>query len=147
MVFLATGFGIGFAPQAPGTFGSLLGLPLAWGIWQLPTWGRYAAPAVCFAIGIPICGITARRMGLKDPGAVVLDEIAAFSVVFLLVPVNLVTAIAGFSLFRLFDISKLWPASQLERLPGGLGIMADDYAAAVYAGALLWLIARWLPLG
>ncbi len=147
MVFLATGFGVGFAPKAPGTFGSLLGLPLVWGIQQLPIWGQYVAPVACFAIGVPICGIAARRMGLKDPGAIVFDEIAAFSVVFLLVPINLVTAVAGFALFRLFDISKPWPASQLEKLPGGLGIMADDYAAAVYAGALLWLIARWLPLG
>src|SRR5437016_4747688 len=108
MVFLATGFGIGFAPQAPGTFGSLLGLPLAWGIQQLPIWGQYVAPAVCFAVGVPICGIAARRMGVKDPGAIVFDEIAAFSVVFLFVPLHIATAVVGFLLFRLFDISKLW---------------------------------------
>lgn len=147
MVILATGFGVGFVPKAPGTFGSLWGLALAWGIQHLPAWGQYAAPVVCFAIGIPICGIAARRMGLKDPGAIVFDEIAAFSVVFLFVPINLVTAVVGFVLFRLFDISKPWPVKQAEKFPGGLGIMADDFAAAVYAGGLLWLIARWLPLG
>jgi phosphatidylglycerophosphatase A len=146
-VFFATGLGVGFVPKAPGTFGSLLGLPLVWGLQHLPVWGQCLAPAVCFAIGIPICGIAARRMGLKDPGAIVFDEIAAFSVVFLLVPITLVTAIAGFVLFRAFDIAKPWPANRLEKLPGGLGIMADDFAAAVYAGGLLWLIAHWLPLG
>ena len=147
MAILATGFGVGSIPTAPGTFGSLWGLPLVWGLQQLPPWGQYAAPIVCFAIGIPICGIAARRMGRKDPGAIVFDEIAAFPVVFLLVPINTVTAVVGFALFRLFDISKPWPAKRLERLPGGLGIMADDFAAAVYAAGLLWLIARWLPLG
>ena len=147
MVLLATGFGIGYAPFAPGTFGSLLGLPLVWGIQQLPIWGQMAAPVVCFALGVPICGIAARRMGLKDPGAIVLDEIAAFSVVFLLVQISLVTAVLGFALFRLFDISKPWPVKPLEKLPGGLGIMADDFAAAVYAGGILLLIAHWLRLG
>jgi phosphatidylglycerophosphatase A len=147
LAFLATGFGAGFVPKAPGTVGSLLGLPLVWCIQQLPHWGQYAAPAICFAIGVPICGIAARRMGLKDPGAIVFDEISAFSIVFLLVPINLVTAAIGFILFRLFDIWKPWPANRLEKLPGGLGIMADDFAAAVYAGGLLWLIARGLALG
>src|SRR5262245_27650800 len=106
MVVLATGFGVGFAPKAPGTFGSLLGLPLVWGIQQLPAWAQYAAPFVAFAAGVPICGIAARRMGLKDPGAIVFDEIAAFTVVFLLVPISLTTAAIGFTLFRVFDIVK-----------------------------------------
>ncbi|MBI3860919.1 MAG: phosphatidylglycerophosphatase A [Planctomycetia bacterium] len=147
MVFLGTGFGVGLAPKAPGTFGSLLGLPLVWGIQQLPGWAWYVAPFVAFALGIPICGIASRRMGLKDPGAIVFDEIAAFTVVFLFVPISLATATIGFVLFRVFDIAKPWPAKRLEALPGGVGIMADDFAAAVYAGSLLWLIARWLPLG
>jgi phosphatidylglycerophosphatase A len=147
LVILATGCGIGLIPWPPGTFGSLLGLPLVWGIQHLPVWGQLVAPVLCFLIGVPICGIAARRMGLKDPGAIVFDEIAAFSVVFLLVPVNVYTAVIGFALFRLFDITKPWPAKRLEMLPGGWGIMADDFAAAVYAGGLLWLIARWLPVG
>ena len=141
------GCGLGLAPVAPGTFGSLAGLPLAWGMWQLPEWGRLLAPLLCFAVGVPICGFAARRLGLKDPGAVVFDEIAAFSVVFLAVEMNLATGVLGFVLFRVFDILKPWPVRQLERLPGGWGIMADDFAAAAYAGGILWLIARWLPLG
>ena len=142
-MFVALGFGLGLAPFAPGTFGSLLGLPLAWGIQQLPEWGQWLAPLVCFLVGVPICGIAARGMGLKDPGAVVFDEIAAFSVVFLAVKIDLLTGILGFALFRIFDIAKPWPVRQLERLPGGWGIMADDFAAAAYAGGILWLVARW----
>lgn len=146
VLFVATGCGLGMIPFAPGTFGSLLGLPLAWGIELLPLWGRVAMPFVLFAIGVPVCAAGATILKLKDPGPVVFDEIAAFSVVYLAVPMNLKTAIAGFVLFRIFDIVKPWPARQLERLPGGVGIMADDYAAGGYAGVLLWLLNRWLPL-
>src|SRR5436190_5590951 len=133
VVFVALGGGLGLVPFAPGTFGSLAGLPLAWGIQQLPDWGQWLAPLVCFLVGVPICGMAARGMGLNDPGAVVFDEIASFSVVFLAVKINLTTAVLGFVLFRIFDITKPWPAKQLERLPGGWGIMADDFAAAAYA--------------
>jgi len=146
LLLVATGFGLGLIPFAPGTWGSLLGLPLAWEIEQLPFWARIAMPLVLFAIGVPVCAAGARLLRLKDPGPVVFDEIAASSVVFLGAPVNLKTAIAGFVLFRIFDITKPWPARQLERLPGGVGIMADDYAAGAYAGVLLWLLNRWLAL-
>jgi phosphatidylglycerophosphatase A len=146
-VVLATGFGIGFVRIAPGTFGSLLGLPLAWLIQQLPAWAQWGAPAILFVIGAPLCGRAALRLRKKDPGEIVLDEIAAFSVVFLFIPFSLASAIGGFSIFRLFDITKPWPARRLEMLPGGWGIMADDYAAAVYSAGLMWLIARWWPLG
>jgi phosphatidylglycerophosphatase A len=95
-----------------------------------------------FLIGIPICAGGARLLGLKDPGAVVFDEIAAFSVVFLFVPFTWWTTVAGFLMFRLFDIWKPWPARRLERLPGGLGIMADDFVAGFYASACLWLLVR-----
>ena len=147
VVLLATGLGLGLIPWAPGTFGSLLGLPLAWGLQHLPDWMRYLAPVFCYLAGVPICSRAAKRMGLKDPGSVVFDEIAAFSVVFLAVPVTFASAICGFVLFRLFDITKPWPARRLEMLPDGWGIMADDFAAGVYAGFVLWLIARWVPLG
>ncbi|HEY2249538.1 MAG TPA: phosphatidylglycerophosphatase A [Planctomycetaceae bacterium] len=147
IMFVALGCGLGLVPFAPGTFGSLAGPPLAWGIQELPEWAQWLAPLVCFLVGVPICGIAARGLGLKDPGPVVFDEIAAFSVVFLGVHVNAKTAVLGFVLFRVFDITKPWPARQLERLPGGWGIMADDFAAAAYAGGILWLIAWWVPLG
>src|SRR5262245_53298838 len=144
VLLIATGLGLGFVPFAPGTFGSLAGLPVAWGLHFLPLWGQVAAAIVFFLIGIPICAGGARLLGTKDPGPVVFDEIAAFSVVFLLVPFTWRTAIAGFVLFRLFDIWKPWPARRVERLPGGLGIMADDLVAGFYACAALWLLFRWI---
>jgi phosphatidylglycerophosphatase A len=146
-LLIATGLGLGLVPIAPGTIGSLAGLPLAWGLHFLPLWGQVVAAVFCFLIGIPICAAGARLLGTKDPGPVVFDEIAAFSVVFLLVPFSLLTAIPGFLLFRLFDVWKPWPARRLERLPAGLGIMSDDFAAALYAATGLWLIDRCFPLG
>jgi phosphatidylglycerophosphatase A len=147
VLLIATGLGLGFVHFAPGTIGSLAGLPVAWGLHFLPLWGQVAAAVFFFLFGIPICAGGARLLGTKDPGAVVFDEIAAFSVLFLLVPFGIAPAVAGFVLFRLFDVWKPWPARRLERLPGGLGIMADDFAAALYAAASLWLIDRYFPLG
>lgn len=138
--------GLGLVPWAPGTFGSLLGLPLAWELGHLSFWVQIVAAVAIFLAGIPICQRGAKVLGLKDPGAVVFDEIAAFPVMFLFVPFHLGTAILGFLLFRLFDITKPWPARRLEMLPGGLGIMADDLIAGIYAGVAVWGIDRWLAL-
>jgi phosphatidylglycerophosphatase A len=153
-VFLATGLGAGFFPVAPGTVGALWGVPLAWGLEHLAYRTSLATPypAVCHAAaivaicaaGIPVCTVAARRLGKKDPGSIVLDEIASMPIAFYLIPItNWKIAAAGFVLHRLFDVTKPPPARQLERLSGGLGIMADDWAAAVYANvalrALLWL--------
>jgi phosphatidylglycerophosphatase A len=134
-------------PRAPGTWGSLVGLPLAWSVGQLPPTWQGVAAVLLFLIGIPICERGARLLRAKDPGAVVFDEMAAFPVIFLFISFQPATAIAAFLLFRLFDISKPWPCRQFERLPGGLGIMADDLVAGLYTGAVLWSVARWLPLG
>jgi phosphatidylglycerophosphatase A len=118
-----------------------------WGIQHLAVpLAEPLAAVILFLIGIPICSAGARLLAAKDPGAVVFDEIAAFPVLFLGMPLNLATGAMGFVLFRMFDVWKPWPASRLEHLPGGLGIMADDCAAAVYAAAGLWLIDWWLPL-
>jgi phosphatidylglycerophosphatase A len=152
--FVATGFGAGFFPFAPGTVGALWGLPLAWGLQELvevcprigigPTCAALieaaAIATICF-VGIPICTIAARRLGgVKDPGSIVFDEIASLPIVFYLIPIaNWKIAAAGFVLHRLFDITKPPPARQLERLPEGLGIMADDWAAAAYANLVLRL--------
>jgi phosphatidylglycerophosphatase A len=138
---LATGFGVGYIPVMPGTFGSLLGLPLAWFLGTL-TWPAGYTAALEGAIilaGIPICGRAARHLGRPDPGSVVYDEIAALPLVFLLHPLSLTTAIGGFLWFRVFDIAKPWPVRKLERLHGGLGIVADDVMAAAYAATALWL--------
>lgn len=131
-------------PWAPGTFGSLLGLPLAWGLGHLSFWAQVAAAVTIYLVGIPICERGAQLLGLKDPGAVVFDEIAAFPVLFLFVPFSARSAVAGFLLFRLLDITKPWPAGRLERLPGGLGIISDDLIAGIYAGGAVWCLDRWL---
>ena len=146
LLVLATGLGLGYAPVAPGTVGSLLGLPLAWGIQQLPPWGQPVVAVALFLVGVPICAAGARLLGSKDPGAVVFDEIAAFSVLFLGVQFSAVSGLLGFLLFRAFDVSKPWPVERLERLPGGWGIMADDFAAALLAGILLRCVDWIFPL-
>jgi phosphatidylglycerophosphatase A len=147
-VIVATGLWIGRIPIAPGTFGTLLGLPLAWGISFIPSFWLQAVViiAIC-AVGVPICTLAARRLGgTKDPQQIVFDEIAAVPITFFLVSHDTIqhplVLLAGFVLFRLFDITKPPPARQLEHLPTGLGIMADDWAAGVFAcvalHAILW---------
>ncbi len=138
----ATGFGLGYVPRGPGTAGSLLGPPL---IWALGTDGRYPlwtalAGVIAFMIGIPICDAGIRLLQRKDPPHVVFDEIVAFFWVFLLTPINPGTAVIGFLLFRIFDIIKPWPIRRIEWLPGGLGVMADDVVAGLFAGGVLAVI-------
>ena len=155
LVTLGTGLGIGFAPFAPGTFGSLLGPPLVWGVLQigLPTAAVLGIAIVFIAMGIPICTAASVALGKHDPGQVVYDEIAAFWIVFLphIVfgkPIGWLATIGGFAFFRVFDIAKPWPVCRLEKLPDGLGIMADDLAAGVFAAACLFaleeVVARFL---
>ena len=91
-----------------------------------------------FAIGVPICNRATAVLKAKDPGCIVFDEVAAFPQVFAVVEVTWLSAAIGFAWFRLFDISKLWPGKRLEQLPGGLGVMADDTIAGMYAGVALW---------
>ncbi len=144
-VWLATGFWIGLIPFAPGTWGTLWGIPLAWGISRLPAvWMQLAIIAAICVAGIPLCTAAARRLGgRKDPGSIVFDEIASLPITFFLIPLNGPWVIvAGFLLHRLFDITKPPPARALERLPEGLGIMADDWIAGLYSNlalhALVW---------
>jgi len=145
-VWLATGLGIGLMVPAPGTIGGLWGVPLVWAIAQFPRWeAQLIALVVLELVAVAVCTRAARALGpAKDPQAVVLDEIAALPIVFLGAPLGGPAVwIAGFLLFRLFDITKLAPARQAERLPEGWGIMADDWVAGVQACAalhvLLWL--------
>jgi phosphatidylglycerophosphatase A len=121
-------------------------LPVAWGLSQLTQIGQYAAAAIVFAIGVPLCGRGAQLLHAKDPRSVVFDEIAAFPVMFLFAPFGLETAALGFMLFRLFDVAKPWPCRRAEELPGGWGIMVVDLCAGLYAGAVLSCIARWFAL-
>jgi phosphatidylglycerophosphatase A len=152
-VVLATGFWLGRSPIMPGTVGAVLGLPLAWAISLIPQLAIQiiVIAAIC-AVGIPICTAAARKLGgLKDPGCIVFDEIASLPITFFLVPLaahpnRWIVLAVGFVLHRFFDITKVPPADQLERLTEGLGIMADDWAAGIYSclalHAILWM--GWL---
>lgn len=149
-LWFGTGLGVGFIRYAPGTFGTLWGLPLAYAILHLPhpIWQLLVATSLCL-IGVPVCGMAATELQMKDPGPVVWDEFTALPIVFLgLTP----TAFSrpwipclGFALFRLFDISKFPPGRQFERLPHGWGIMCDDIAAACYGWLTLWLLLKFFP--
>ena len=159
-VWLATGLGVGLWAPAPGTAGAALGSLLAWGISYLPgqAWQIVAIVALNLA-GIPLATAAGRALGgKKDNQAIILDEITSMPIVFLLTPLTgwanggWAIGLAGFCLHRLFDITKPPPARQLERLSEGLGVMADDWAAAAYACVtlygLVWLT-HWagVPLG
>lgn len=133
---LATSAGIGYLPFAPGTFGSLAGL-LIW--WLLP--GSAAIQlgfiAGLFVLGSWSAGIAERHFGSTDPGPVVIDEVMGMLITLFLNPVGWAGATLGFLLFRASDIIKPYPSNRLEGLHGGLGVMADDAMAAVYANLAL----------
>lgn len=145
-VWLALGFGAGLSRFAPGTVGSLWGPVLVWGLTLagISGWWHIPVAVVLFLVGVPICACGADYFGRKDPGGVVFDEIAPFPLMYVVVPFSLSTAIAGFLLFRFFDIVKFWPIRRFERFPGGWGIMIDDTLAALQAAVVLKLIAHWL---
>jgi phosphatidylglycerophosphatase A len=134
---IATGLGSGYSPFAPGTAGSAVGLLLFWPLAGRPPAQVLTATAVLVLIGTLAAHHAARRLGEKDPGLVVVDEVAGQWVSLLLLPFTFGTAMVAFFLFRLMDVLKPWPARDLERLPGGLGIVADDIMAGVYANLLL----------
>lgn len=141
-LLLAEGGGLGCLPVAPGTFGSLAGLPLGWLLWhwQVPVPFRLALWLAMFLVGIPLCQRAAVLRGKKDPGSVVWDEITAFPLIFSMIQDSWMMLVGGFLLFRVFDVAKPWPVKRFEQLPGGLGIMADDQIAALYAGAVLLVL-------
>ena len=130
---LATGFGAGYSPVAPGTAGSLVGLLLFWPLARLPWLAQAGAATGVFFVGVWASGALARRLGRKDPGLAVIDEVVGQWVTLLALPFTPLTAVLGFVLFRVFDVLKPWPARALEALPGGWGIVADDVAAGIYA--------------
>jgi phosphatidylglycerophosphatase A len=130
----------------PGTVGTLLGIPLVLALARIDSpFAQSAAIVLIAAAAVPICTAAARQLGAsKDPGAIVLDEIVSLPIVFFLVPRDLVETVwvlvVGFVLHRFFDIVKLFPCRTLERLPEGLGIVADDVMAAVYGCLALHLV-------
>jgi phosphatidylglycerophosphatase A len=136
---LATWFGVGLIPIAPGTWGSLAALPFAWAISRV--WGATGlaiAVAIVFFIGWWAAATVTKASGIKDPGSVVIDEVAGQWLVLLAAPRDPLTWLVAFLLFRIFDIWKPWPVRWADRdITGGLGVMLDDLLAAVYAALVL----------
>ena len=154
-VILATCWWIGRIPFAPGTFGAAAGIGLSVLLGRLggPAWTEAAVVALLCLVGIPICGLAARRMGRGgDPGAIVWDEMASVPAGLLVVPAagrSAAVLLAAFLLHRLFDIWKPFPCRQLDRLHGGFGIVADDLGAAAWMaiGLMALSASRLLPPG
>ncbi len=142
--FLALGFGAGLAPFAPGTFGTLVAIPIAHGLRHVTGDLGYAlAVALLFAAGAWASAVTSRHLGVADHGAIVVDEVVAFLAVLFFTGLEPFREIAAFLLFRLFDIVKPPPARAIDRhWHGGLGVMADDVVAAGYALLAFALIVR-----
>lgn len=148
-VFLATAGYTGYFPIAPGTVGSAVGLV----VYGLVRWSQSPlAPLTevllilaIFAAGVWAATTAERHFGGIDPGPIVLDEVVGMLITFVFIPVGLSAAIAGFFLFRIFDIVKPFPARRLEALHGGVGVMADDAMAAIYANLSLRLLMTIFP--
>lgn len=139
--FFALGFGTGLAPKAPGTFGTIAALPILWLLADV-TLPYYLVVTFLFSIaGIFICDYTAKRVGVHDHPAIVWDEVVGYLITMILTPISLTTLVAGFLLFRFFDILKPWPISWLDKhCHGGLGIMLDDIVAGLMALVVMHLI-------
>jgi phosphatidylglycerophosphatase A len=141
IVFLASGCGIGFAPYFPGTLGTLIAIPLALVLNRFAAVHLTASAAaltglIVFAIWVS--QMAANILQAKDPQIIVIDEIAGFAVAAFLTE-TLSGLILAFVLFRFFDIAKVFPASKLEQLPGGAGIVLDDIMAGIYTFLILRL--------
>lgn len=148
-VFLATVGYSGYFPIAPGTVGSAAGLI----VYALVWWTQSPVLEVglivgLFAVGVWAGTVAERYFGGIDPGPIVLDEVVGMLITLAFIPVGLSGALAGFVLFRIFDVIKPFPAGRFERLHGGLGVMADDAMAAVYANLSLrlaiWMLPGWM---
>ena len=145
-VFVATVGYIGYAPVAPGTFGSAAGLALfvllrAIGL----PWLEPVVIAAIFVAGAWAGNVAERYFGGIDPGPVVIDEVLGMLITLMFVPVSWVGALIGFLVFRVLDVVKPWPARQMEALHGGVGVMADDAMAAVYGNIIMWLAVWYGP--
>ncbi|HUZ45035.1 MAG TPA: phosphatidylglycerophosphatase A [Terriglobia bacterium] len=146
-VWIGTVAGTGYFPYAPGTVGSAVGIGLVAAFGAIPVAQAWRAvllglgAGAIFAVGVWSAGGCEKFFGRTDPGQVVIDEVVGQAVAFLLVPhASWKLLLAGFALFRLFDITKPFPASRAERLPAGWGIMVDDVVAGIYA----MIVMAWL---
>ena len=140
--WLAVGFGSGLAPKAPGTAGTLIAIPLYLLVNELVLWQYIAILITGFVVGVWICDVAARQLGVHDDPSIVWDEIIGFLITMIAAPVGWLWIVIGFVLFRFFDIVKPWPIRMIDqRVSGGMGIMLDDVLAGIYALVCLQLLA------
>ncbi len=146
--WIASGFGAGLSPLAPGTVGSAVALlPYLW-LRELPLWGYLGVVLAVFVVGVLVSHLLVARLGAEDPGYIVIDEFVGQWLALAFAPAGWIWIVAGFLLFRLFDVWKPWPVSWADRnVGGGLGVMLDDALAGVLAAAVLaglaWSAARF----
>jgi phosphatidylglycerophosphatase A len=140
---LAFGFGSGLAPKAPGTFGTLVAVPIYLLMQDLPMLVYLGLVLAGSLLGIWVCGQTSKDLGVHDHGGIVWDEIIGYLLTMALAPAGWVWIVIGFLLFRFFDILKPWPIRWFDQqVAGGLGIMLDDLLAGVYAALVMLLLER-----
>jgi phosphatidylglycerophosphatase A len=138
---IATGFGLGYLPKAPGTWGTLLALPVHYLIVKLPSPGYAVAIAIISFIAVITAGAAEKITDKPDPGIVVIDEVAGMLIAMIAIPAHPVAWLLAFILFRFFDILKPFPVNFFDqRFHGGLGIVLDDLMAGFYALAAMQLL-------
>jgi phosphatidylglycerophosphatase A len=144
--FLSLGFGSGLSPYAPGTMGTLIAIPLYLLLSQLELFAYLLVILSGFILGVYLCHYTSKALGVHDHAGIVWDEIIGYWITMIAVPaINWQWILAGFVLFRFFDIVKPWPVKLADkRVPGGFGIMIDDVLAGLYAFSciqIFWIFA------
>jgi len=145
-VFIATCAYVGYAPVAPGTFGSAIGLAVFYVVrQQRSTTVEVAAIVALAAVGLWSATEAEHHFGGIDPGPVVIDEVVGMLITLAFIPVNMAGAIVAFLIFRFLDVVKPWPARRLEQLPGGFGVVLDDMMAGVYGNVMMWGLVSLLP--
>ncbi|MET0070467.1 MAG: phosphatidylglycerophosphatase A [Candidatus Thiodiazotropha sp.] len=138
---LAFGFGSGLLPKAPGTFGTLVGVPLYLLMQPLPLPLYILLVGLGFVAGLWLCQRAAEDLGVHDHSGIVWDEIVGYLAAMTFAPAGWIWIVIGFLLFRLFDIFKPWPIRWIDRrVKGGLGIMLDDLAAGIYSAGVISLL-------
>jgi len=140
-LFLATGFGVGYSPVAPGTLGTLIAIPVYYFLSEIPSPLNEITLIGFFFLSVWVSENAERLFGKKDDQRIVIDEIIGFLITMLWVPKTIHFIIIGFFLFRVFDILKPFPIRRLEKgFKGGFGVVLDDVVAGVYANIILRLI-------
>jgi phosphatidylglycerophosphatase A len=146
ILLLVTGVWTGYLPVMPGTFGTLLAIPLSLALNRLALFSLPLASITLvgfIASSIWLSGKGAAILGQKDPSVIVIDEVCGFMVANFLVPLGAMSLFLAFFLFRLFDITKIYPASKLEKLSGASGIVLDDVMAGLYTLIIMQLLNWW----